>query len=666
MTPYPISGYSEVFASSILEDRSGRLWLGTWGGGVFQLRNRQLVSMHAPADSVTSLAEDPSGQLWIGAFNGTVLRYDGHRYQAFGPKDGLPRMSVNAIVIARDGALWLASNGAGLVRFSCGVPSRPCAKLMLPGARVVALREDSRGAIWAGTSNGLFSIRGDKVTRYGREQGLGDDSIASLSLDSAGILWVGTKAGGLDRVLGGMKFDGRIVHLPGGEGLPTSPVTSVLDDRQGFLWLATAHGVVRLRRAELEELVSGRVARVESETYARADGMPSSECRAVAQPPSWRQQNGLLWFATAKGFVSADPARVHPGWLPPQGAIDQVLVDQAPVDWKRGILLQPGMRQLEIRMSAVRLATPQHVQFRYRLAGYDPDWVSGDAAQSARYARLPAGNYRFEFAVRDGIGKWSTAGAGVPVRQLPVFYRTWWFYGLVAAAMMAAAWAFTRWRFLRLRGRLAAVAEERNRIAREWHDTLMAGFAAISWQLEATQTELKTSSPEHAASTLDIARSMVRHCQSEARRIIWDLRSRAEEDEPLADVLSKAALNLTSGTEVVPQVITEGQQRQLPGLVAHNLLRIGQEAITNAMRHSSANQITLRLGYEPDKIRLSVKDDGCGFDPAAGGKDGHFGIPGMDERARKLGGTITILTAPGRGTEVIADLPVNGSGKGRK
>jgi signal transduction histidine kinase len=282
---------------------------------------------------------------------------------------------------------------------------------------------------------------------------------------------------------------------------------------------------------------------------------------------------------------------------------------------------------------------------------------------TARYRRLAPGNYHFEVQARNSGEGWLSPASTLEVRQHPYFYQTWYFYSaLILVATALAVYLFRRRERL-IRGRIGIVLEERNWIASECHDTLMAGFAAISWQLEATAKLFRDSSTDAtpAAHSCELARSMVSHCQAEARRIIWDLRDSDEVTNLLSQALSRALGENHMKETIATSLDVEGEEVPLaPGCV-HHLVCIGQEAISNAMRHGAPSHISVRLEYETDSLSLSIRDDGRGFHASdhSAPRRGHFGIPVMEERARKLGGTLRLQTAAGSGTEVTVRVSFN-------
>ncbi len=213
---------------------------------------------------------------------------------------------------------------------------------------------------------------------------------------------------------------------------------------------------------------------------------------------------------------------------------------------------------------------------------------------------------------RNAGSPWNDATDSIAVYQRPYFYQAWWFYAILLALAMAIAIRLFRWRLARAKGQLGVVLEERNRIAREWHDTLMAGFAAIAWQMETTARLLSTESSP-AAKSFGLARNMVRHCQTEARRILWDLRENEEATGPLSTALTNVLTPLGAKERVDMQLRVEGQEVALAPGCLHHLVCIGREAVTNALRHAEPNIISVHLRYRADSLSLSVRDDGCGF-----------------------------------------------------
>jgi ligand-binding sensor domain-containing protein/signal transduction histidine kinase len=634
--------------AAVLADHSGNLWIGTWGKGLFRMKQGRLTREvpHEESTAIRALEEDRAGNIWIGTWFSGLYRYDGVGYQHILLGRETLSDAISALLSDKQGGFWVGTY-TGLLYYPDGLPAKNKGVLFLKDKRITCLTQHDDGSILVGTFDGLYVIRGGEVHRI---DGLSHPYVVSISIDNARNVWVGTKGGGLDWL-----SKGRAVHLDTSNGMVDYPIFSVLDDGKGFLWMGTSRGIVRVQRQQLEDLAQGRRNFLDTVLLGRADGMRSSECLGVAQPHTTRTSDGSLWFTTAMGLVHTDPdAPVPPLARAPE--LTNAFLDDTGVDPSHGLVLSPGLQDLAFQFSSKNLGNPEQVEFRYKLDGYDHDWTKTHS-RGAHYRQLPPGHYRFMVDARNAGSPWTDNITAVSVYQQPYFYQAWWFYALLCVLTIVAAVRLFRWRLTRAKGELGVVLEERNRIAREWHDTLMAGFAAIAWQMETTARLLPSESG--AAKACELARNMVRHCQAEARRILWDLRDNQESTGPLSNALSNALKPLSEKEGVDMRFEVEGHEVPLaPGSV-HHLVCIGQEAVTNALRHAVPSSIWVRLSYHPEWLSLSVKDDGRGFRAAdkLAALQGHFGIPVMEERARKLGGSLRIETSASTGTEIFVHIP---------
>jgi signal transduction histidine kinase len=393
--------------------------------------------------------------------------------------------------------------------------------------------------------------------------------------------------------------------------------------------------------------------------------MKSSECTGEAQPAGWRTRDGRLWFPTVKGVVVIDPGKLAVNPLPPPVLIEQVFVDQAPVALQSGAELPPDVGNLTIQYTGLSFLAPEKVRFKYKLEGLDRDWVDVGARRAAYYPHLPPGHYRFRVIASNNDGIWNETGASVAFSVRPQWYQTPWAYALGAVSLLLMGFAMHRLHVKRMEREFAAVLSERNRVAREIHDTLLQGFAGTALQLEAITHSLP-GSPETAREKLARILNQVDQCLTEARRSIWALRSPTLEGHDLVAAVSCLVQQLTAGTSIQSEVGVSGAPRRLPEAVETNLLRIVQEAVTNAMKYARADRVRVLLGFEKAAVWLKVQDNGCGFEPSlpvsAGGD--HVGLVGMRERAELLGGRLSLDSRPGQGTEVAVTVPINGRGFG--
>jgi ligand-binding sensor domain-containing protein/signal transduction histidine kinase len=654
-------GFHATYSANVLADSHGDLWLGTWDKGLFRLHNGKLNPTSPPgmpiATPIRALAEDRKGQLWVGTWFDGVYGYDGHHFHHYLLGNESLGNAISSILADSRGGLWIGTY-TGVFYFPLGEPDIRHRSLFIDSKLVTCMIEDRDGSVLVGTSTGLYRIRDGKVSIF---SGMPHPHVLSLVLDSQGYVWAGTKAGGLLALKGD-----RVILMPAKSEISDLQVNTAIEDGDGHLWLGTYQGIVRLSIAELHAVVNGLQPQLSAVMLGKADGMRSSECGSPSKPSSARLPDGTLWFATSNGFVHTTDVAEMLGATSPTATItgwtlsnDPDAIDAAGSPKGSSIELKAEQSDILFLFNAKLLANPAHVEYRYRLDGYDTEWTNTHT-HSASYHRLPQGKYRFEVQARASGEEWSSAVAAIEVERHPNLYQTWYFYLALGLLAIAIAVQFFRRRMQLMKGRIGIVLEERNRIARECHDTLMAGFAAISWQLEATAKLFRDSDAGStpAAASCELARSMVSHCQAEARRIIWDLRETDEVTNILSQALSRAlaANQLQEGIKTTLEV--EGDELPLaPGCV-HHLVCIGQEAVSNAIRHAKPSHILILLKYDADALSLYIHDDGRGFQSSEmnGPRRGHFGIPVMEERARKLGGTLRLQTSTEAGTEVTVKV----------
>jgi ligand-binding sensor domain-containing protein/two-component sensor histidine kinase len=650
----PPEGLAGSFATTVAADRSGNLWLGTWRGGLYRLRNSVIESQPTPLPTlyftVRALAFDPAGNPWVGNWEG-LFRFDGKRYEHFASQPNAPYRRVSALLFDRKGGLWVGTVDHGIFLFPNGQPAAPIPSPLVPDCEITALLEDSDGNIWVGTSKGLGKFGSEGPVRLVTFKNLPAGAVKSIFEDSRKRIWAST--------LEGMIFvvsPGGAAVLDRGNGLPGQPLYRILEAADGSLWVSSSKGILEMPREALEQVLRGQRQRLEIILHDQNDGMRTIECHGLSQPAGWRATDGSLWFPTAQGFVQVRPAALR-RLPPPKPVIEDVRTEEGLIAAAPEMILKAGARNVQIAFTALRFSNSRGVQFRYRVMDYDSSWIDAGGQRGARYNQLPPGAHVFEVQARDPAGDWSES-ASLVLRQQPRFLETGWFVMILALAISSLVIAVYRWRLHVVHSRYALVLDERNRIGREWHDTLVAGFSAISLQLEAAMARLKER-PDRAAEILDVTRKMVHHYRAEARRVIWDLRDSRPEGETLSGAVESAHSRMQATRGVGGKVTIIGQPMELPAEMQHNILRICQEAMSNAVRHGHPSQVDIELAYTANRIIAVVRDDGCGFsveDPSADA--GHFGLAVMEERARRIGGRLTIASRPGEGTVVEADIPI--------
>ena len=650
-------GLGSDLVKSIYEDLKGNIWIGSNGGGLSLLKDGK-VTTYTTANGLSSnvvlaLFGDGEGNLWVGTPDGLNRFRDG-KFKTFTSADGLANDFVRSIYADHSGSLWIGTRG-GLTRLRGERFDIYTTADGLPNDFVGTIYEDGQGNIWIGTLGGLSKFKGDKLTTYTTRDGLSSDVVISLHEDSDGALWIGTSGGGLNRLKQG-KFAGYTTR----NGLPDDVVYSILEDHQNSLWLSSNKGIFRLNKKELNDFANGTVGSITPVLYGPADGMITRECSGGGHPAGWRSADGKLWFSTIKGVAMIDPEKIRLNDKPPPVAIEEIRVDNELIAPSQTIELSPGKSRLDFYYTALSFVAPEKVRFKYRLEGFDSDWVDGGTRRVAYYTNLRPGRYKFRVIASNNDGVWSPTGATFDLYLKPHFYQTYWFYAFGILILGIFVWQLYRFRLKRVESQFAAVLAERNRIAREIHDNLAQEMLGISVQLEVV-ARMMPASAESARSHLDRVRMLVRHGIAEARRYVWDLRSQALDKNDLPSALSDTARRLTTETAVQAKVEVSGTFRPLSQLIEGNLLRIGQEAINNAVRHARARNILVNLKFDAKRVQLRVQDDGHGFDyqESKNGDAKHFGLVGMQERAEQIGATLKIDSRADEGTEVLVEVPIS-------
>jgi ligand-binding sensor domain-containing protein/signal transduction histidine kinase len=648
-------GLASDLVKTIYEDQQGGIWIGTNGGGLSHFKDGKFTTYTTKdglaSNVVLALCVDNQGSLWVGTPDG-LTRFNSGRFTTYTFADGLANDFVRSIFADRQGNIWVGTR-SGLTRFRDEVFRVYTTLDGLPNDLVGPIHEDANGSLWIGTLGGLSRFKDERFTTYTTRDGLSSDVVTSLYEDDEKTLWIGTHGGGLNRLK-----DGKFVAFTTREGLPDDVVYRVLEDQQGNLWLGCSKGIFRFSKKELDDFAGGKGNSLPFVAYGTADGMITRECSGGGHPAAWKGVDGKLWFSTIKGVAMIDPQRIKINERPPPVVINQMRIDDESIIPDRRIELPPGKTRFDFYYTALSFIAPEKVSFKYRLEGFDSDWVDPGTRRVAYYTNLPPGNYTFRVIARNNDGIWNDTGAVFDLRLRPYFYQTYWFYALVLLSLAVLVWQAYRFRLRQMESQFAAVLNERNRIAREIHDNLAQELLGISVQLEVVARTMP-SGADLASSHLNRVRMLVRRGIAEARRYVWDLRSQALDHNDLPAALSDTARRLTVDTEVQAQVEVNGAFRPLSELVEGNLLRIGQEAINNAVKHAQAQRILINLKFDAGRVQLSVRDNGRGFDQQSKGWPGagHFGLTSMSERAEQIGGTLSIQSN-GSGTEVIVDVPI--------
>ena len=648
-----LSGYPTTAMTQTADET---MWLGTKGDGLFQYLGGQTRHLSTKdgliSDVILTLTPDRDGSLWIGTPDG-LNHLRGGKLESYTSADGLPDDFIRSLYADRDGSLWVGTR-RGLAHRQSGQFTVLSRADGLPSDLIGAMLRASSNDLWVGTLDGLVRVRDRNVTTFTTFQGLSGNVITSLLEDANGhTLWVGTKDNGLSRSSSNGFLPIQSQDLP-------REIDSILEDARGYLWLTSNRGVVRVLASELMPCGVAPSCTPHIAIYSSSNGMPTEEMSSSGHPGAWKAIDGRLWFATRKGVAIVDPANLSENRTPPPVVVERFTVDDIVMkNSGTETIIPPGHTKYGFEYAALSYVSPSRVRYRYILEGFDKQWTQAGSRRNAYYTNLPPQSYRFRVQAANEDGIWNEMGAEVAFIIKPRFYRTLWFSGLATLLIAGIIFAIYRIRVRAIRSQFDAILAERNRIAREIHDTLAQGFVGVSVQLELTAHLLAQSRVDEAGQQVDRTRDLVREGLADARRSIWDLRASGTQ-ATLPRRLTQLMEQSASGT-LKTDIQIGGIYRALSPALENEVVRIAQEAVANAVRHSGASRVGLDLRYHPNEVALRVCDNGCGFhatDSTLPAK-GHFGLQGMRERADQIGGTLNVESSPQSGTTVTLKVQLS-------
>jgi signal transduction histidine kinase/ligand-binding sensor domain-containing protein len=659
LQPLPVS--EELLFPTMIPTADGGMWISSYPEGVYRVNAAGGSELLAKDRfSVSHLAKD--GTLWLAGGNGVRRRAPDGSVTDFAAPDGLRGLEARSIQQDSGGSLWVGFSGnGGLFRLVEGVWQKEGGLAGFPPDRPHVMATDAHGAVWMGHSGNAITIvvnqQGRTTLRHlGAASGLQVGSVLALFPDGL-RMW----AGGED---GTMLFrEGRFVALRGARGEAFRGVSGIVRLANGELWLHGADGVYHIGAASLADWMRNPARPVGFERFDALDGLRGYAPQVGPFPSLVRAADGKLWFGTSNAVAVVDPAHIYRNALPPPVAIRSVAANDTvyEVEHRKALSLPEGTDSLRFAFTAPSLSIPERVRFRYRLQGVDHGWQDPVERRGASYTNLAPGRYRFEVSAANEDGVWSRLPAVLDVDIRPTFVQTRWFtliLALGAALMLYLAYALrVRTIRRRLQERHQAQLEERSRIARSLHDTLLQSVQGVLLSFDAHARRVPEGSSERTRleRTLDLAWKLM----AEGRDQIMGLRASASPDELLVK-LQPIGRNLAEHGGHAFELRTIGQARPLKPQVRDEMYAIGREALLNASRHAHAARVVLELDYGKDAFRLRVHDDGCGLEPAVAdsqGRPGHWGLPGMRERAEGIAAAYRLSSDAGKGTEVMVSLP---------
>jgi signal transduction histidine kinase/ligand-binding sensor domain-containing protein len=680
---------------TVCEDREGGTWIcGRASGLVYgRLVPYRTISTEdgLPGNGVRSVAQDTQGNIWLSVLHGGLVEVtpDGRtivRTEA----DGLPGNDPEPVLATRDGAVW-AGFGRGIYQLKGGV-----GRLIPNIYGVGSLFESRDGTLWIGTNhNGLFSgrdgnfshvdlgpieelpfmtsfaeapdgtmfvgswsdglirIKDHKAELLTRATGLPSNEVRALYVDRVGRLWVGMRGRGLAVWENGRWMNpDRLAEAVGDQ------VNAIAEDDYGQLWLGTPGGVVWAPMSQLLAAARDPSLTPELRVAEISDTHPAFIIRSGKQPIVCRTNDGELLFATRRGVFGVDPEHVRNNRTPPPVQIERLASDGREISLNEPHRIPAGSREISIDYTAISFVGSSRMQFRYKVDGYDSDWVDAGMRRTAIYTNLPPRAYVFRVKACNSDGVWNETGAALAFTVEPFFWQTWWFALGVLVVFTTAIVAVARYvSFRRLQHRLralgqqAALDRERARIARDIHDDIGNRLTTIS--LLSGLAFRDRADPEKAGGHARVISTTVRQVTDSLDEIVWAVNPRNDTVPHLINYLGQFAVQFlsTAGIQCQADIPDHPAARSLSADVRHNLFLVVKEALHNVVRHSGATEVTLRIRCEPESLVIVVADNGRGF-TSGGEAAGADGLRNMEQRMAEIGGAFQIESTPGAGTRV--------------
>jgi signal transduction histidine kinase/ligand-binding sensor domain-containing protein len=705
-SPRPLSEMAETFdrknggtdeiVRHLFEDREGNIWAGT-SGGLERFRKRrlnwietaaspqpvindvdgllvvygsdqaaELLPSHQPVPSFIGslnhiLATDHSadGSIWfLGRTN--AWRWKAGKLDDFPFPKYDPHSRVYAIDTDSAGTAWASIAGLGLMKLAGGSWTRV---QVLPGEPDIAptsVETDSQGQIWLGydARQRVAVIKGGAVAHvFGPDDGLAVDTIKSVT-PLGHVIWVAGQ-GGLE-VLRGNRF----VPLTGIGGAPFPSVRRVLSTPNDGLWLSTARGILHISQVDIQSYLAGRSSSVKYELLDTESDLPEplSTDGLVAQSTADHLTKGKLYFATISGLATIDLAHLVRNSVSPPVAITGLLTDQRSYPTNAAVVMPPRTRSFTITYTALSLTNAARNRFKVRLDGWDKQWRDLGSRRDSTYANLAPGTYTFHVIASNNDGLWNETGATLVIRILPAYYQTDWFRLICFALLAIMVWAIYTSRVNSLIKRsndlLLERLSERERIALDLHDTFLQSVQGLLLRFHSATRRLSSDDPARALMEETLRQSD--QVLLEGRGLVQDLHTTTQAAGELLEELRLIGEEYKAFNPLAFSISSTGSERTISAIISNELSSFAREALSNAFRHSGAQTVVVNVRYEKRQLVICFKDDGRGIRAEileAGHREGHWGLRGMKERAKRMGAHLTLKSSPSTGTEIAIAIP---------
>jgi signal transduction histidine kinase/streptogramin lyase len=701
-------GLSDNHATTFFEDREGNIWIAT-NAGLDRLRHRNLswfalqpgvhdfslipgangeifaasafgemvrvplgTQVRGAARNVLLAYRDSDGVVWMNCFDGdgstfhtTLFQWKEQHLTKVAVPLNLENIHVRAMTKDSAGSLWISVISEGLFKFRNGVWTHVDIFKDNPTASASAAITDSRDRVWLafpkrkqvavlteGTVESLFS-----------EQDLSIGPVSLLASSDEQVWAAGSQ--------GLAFFQGDKFHtVKADDGSTFANVDRVVATAGEGVWLSAHQGIVHIPEIEVEQVIRDPSYKVKYETFDQLSDLPDPlQASGSGLVSAVQGSDGLLWFATRNGVARIDPRKISRNPLAPPVAIRSISADGKEYVFDTTASLPALTKDLRVEYTGLSLSIPERVHFRYKLEGIDKDWEDAGTRREAFYTNLGPGKYRFRVIACNSDGVWNEEGAILDFSIAPAWHQTNWFFALSVITGLFVLWVIYQLRLRQLSHQfnmsLQARVNERTRIARELHDTLLQSFQGLLLRFQAAANLLPTR-PDEAKHRLKNAIDQAAQAITEGRDAVHELRSSAAVTQDLAVAISalgnELAAEQTGQKFPDSRVQVEGTPRNLDPIIRDEVYRIAAEALRNAYKHAQARRIEVEIRYDERQLRVRIRDDGKGIDPKTLGEQeraGHWGLKGVRERAKAVGGNLAVWSKVDSGTEVEVTIPAS-------
>ncbi len=642
---------SPYVSMTLLPVEGGDVLVATRGRNpMLRISRDRIINEGVPME-IASFYRDSGGIVWWGGLGG-IWKQNKDHFKFF-PQPIGSEWFWEVFPADESGGLWARLGDLDVVYFKDGAWSKSEKPNGWPSSLPSSSFKDEHGRVWLGYSEGCVCVTDqDDIQSFSRDDGI-DIGRIKVIRGRGEQIWLGGETGLA-------MFHNGLIRTVNPEGEPFGAVSGIVETADGGLWLNETHGIIYIPPAESRQLLNDPDYRINYRLYNFLDGLPGGPQINQTVSTAVEASDGRIWFATDNGLARIDPAKQKINDLPPPVVVKALTTDEKTYQSTDLLELPKGTESLRISYTALSLSVPERVHFKYWLEGFDHDWRDAGTRREASFTNLGPGSYRFRVIASNNDGVWNEIGAALEFKILPRFYQTNWFLALCAAALVFLVWLGYKWRVrqvaalmhLQFQERL----DERTRVAREIHDTFL--------QTVQGSKMVADDALEDPADHVRVLRAMEQlstwlgQASDEGRAALNSLRASATEKNDLAEAFRRAIDECRKESPIVVSFSVKGEPREMHPVVRDEIYRIGYEAVRNACAHSGSDRLDVLLEYA-HYLRLRVSDNGAGIDSDVieKGKEGHFGLRGMKERAERIGSKFTLSSSPGAGTVITLVAP---------